>query len=99
MTIDELRAVTSADELPGEHLKALWHQQQGHWDTAHGIVQKLDDEHAEWIHALLHREEGDYGNAKYWYARCGHPWPGEIPYDAEVSTILAELPAQHEGSG
>jgi hypothetical protein len=92
MTIDELREIGSANVLHDDHLRALWHQQHGNWDTAHGIVQKMDDEHAEWIHALLHREEGDLGNARYWYARCGRPYPGEIPYEAEVSAILAELP-------
>jgi hypothetical protein len=34
---------------------------------------------------------GDLGNAKYWYARCGRPYPGQIPFDAEVSAILAQL--------
>ncbi len=92
MTLEELRESDSPDALPSDHLKALWHQQSGNWDTAHGIVQNMDDEHAEWIHALLHREEGDLGNARYWYARCSRPLPGKISYEAEVSAILAELP-------
>lgn len=92
MTLKELRHHDSPDNLSGDHLKALWYQQNSDWDTAHRIVQNMDDEHAEWIHALLHREEGDLANAKYWYSRCGRPYPGVIPYDEEVSAILAELP-------
>ena len=92
MTLEELREVGSLDTLPSDHLKALWHQENGNWDTAHRIVQNLDDGHAEWIHALLHRAEGDLGNARYWYARCGRPYPGELSCEAEVSAILAELP-------
>lgn len=96
MTLEELREFGSPDALSNDHLKALWHQQAGNWDTAHRIVQAMDDKNAEWIHALLHREEGDLGNAKYWYARCERPYPGEIPYEAEVSAILAQLPDQSQ---
>jgi hypothetical protein len=92
MNLEELRNLAGPDALSGDHLRALWHQQNDGWDTAHQIVQNMDDEHAEWIHALLHREEGDLGNAKYWYSRCGRPYPGNIPYEAEVSAILAALP-------
>jgi hypothetical protein len=92
MNLEELRNLVSPDALSSDHLRALWHQQNGGWDTAHQIVQNMDDERAEWIHALLHRQEGDLGNAKYWYSRCGRPYPGDISYDSEVSTILAALP-------
>lgn len=92
MTLEQLREHDSPDALSGDHLKALWHQQQGHWDTAHEIVQNMGDEHAQWIHALLHREEGDLGNAKYWYSRCGRAYPGEISFSEEAAAILAELP-------
>ena len=92
MTLEELRDCGSADALSSDHFKALWYQQNGKWNLAHRIVQNMDDEYAEWIHALLHREEGDVGNAKYWYSRCGRPFPGAIPYENEVSAILAELP-------
>ena len=44
----------------------------GQWDAAHGIVQKYEsDETAAWIHAVLHKIEGDSGNSRYWYRRAG----------------------------
>ena len=50
------------------------------WDDAHKIVQKHeDDDVACWIHAILHKIEGDADNAKYWYRRSGRPWSAEDP--------------------
>lgn len=92
MTVEELRFLAQPDLLDGDHRKALWYDLHGDWDRAHRIVQNISDEFAEWIHACLHREEGDIGNAKYWYARCGRPYPGEIAIDQEIATILANLP-------
>lgn len=92
MTIRELMQANSPTHLKSDHLKALWYDLHGDWDTAHRIVQNLYDAHAEWIHAYLHRKEGDLGNAKYWYRRSGRPFPGSMAFDEEVSIILAELP-------
>lgn len=54
-------------------LRALWHGLRGDWKTAHEIVQAEDDRDSAWVHAWLHRVEGDLGNAGYWYARAGKP--------------------------
>lgn len=54
-------------------LKALDLDEQGDWAGAHRIVQAIEDPHAYWIHAYLHRVEGDLGNAAYWYHRAGQP--------------------------
>ncbi len=43
----------------------------GDWDGAHRIVQDLADPSACWIHAILHKIEGDAWNSRYWYARSG----------------------------
>lgn len=56
-------------------LQALQLDKAGDWDAAHRIVQRLDSVAACWIHAYLHREEGDLGNARYWYNRAGKPFP------------------------
>ena len=57
----------------GAPLAALWHLAKGDWDRAHKIVQDDEGAAAAWVHAHLHRVEGDEGNAGYWYARAGKP--------------------------
>lgn len=54
-------------------LQGLWIDRQGNWDQAHQIVQDANDQESAWVHAYLHREEGDIGNARYWYRRAGKP--------------------------
>ena len=56
-------------------LRALWLSKAGRWDEAHEACQLIADPIGAWIHAHLHREEGDYGNAAYWYHRAGKPVP------------------------
>ena len=54
-----------------EILKALWWERKGEWSLAHNIVQDMQGEDAAWVHAYLHRKEGDIGNASYWYSVAG----------------------------
>lgn len=68
MTIAEFRAM-KADQLDGL-LLALWWETQGDWNRAHEITQDIDGRDAAWVHAYLHRKEGDLGNAAYWYAQA-----------------------------
>ena len=91
MNILTLKQISSASELVSEHLRALWHDQHGDWDTAHRIVQQLSDIHAMWIHAYLHRKEPDLSNARYWYRNAGKPFPEGQSYAEEVAVILADL--------
>ncbi len=56
-----------------KYLEALAAERDGDWEQAHHIVQDIDTPEAAWIHAFLHRVEGDTGNAAYWYARAGKP--------------------------
>jgi hypothetical protein len=51
-------------------LAALWWAGKGNWDLAHNIVQDEATADAAWVHAYLHRVEGDLGNAGYWYRRA-----------------------------
>lgn len=73
MTADDLRALAAAptDVLP--EVLALWHDAHGDWDQAHLLVQDLATRDAAWVHAYLHRKEGDASNARYWYGRAGQP--------------------------
>ncbi len=69
--------LTLEDDTPPDYLartiQALWHDARGQWDRAHQIVQPIGSEEASWVHAYLHRKEGDYGNASYWYNRAARP--------------------------
>jgi hypothetical protein len=56
-------------------LKALELDKQENWDGAHEIVQTSNSPEACWIHAYLHRKEGDLGNASYWYNRANRQMP------------------------
>jgi hypothetical protein len=54
-------------------LRAIWHGLRGDWDAAHELAQAQDDAEGAWVHAWLHRIEGDLGNADYWYRRARRP--------------------------
>ena len=73
---DFLRDLQDGDKPPArmpEHLKALWWAQKGDWDTAHDLAQDAGSQAGDWVHAYLHRVEGDLGNAAYWYRRANKP--------------------------
>jgi hypothetical protein len=54
-------------------LQALWFDHRGDWDRAHALAQEAGGRDGAWVHAYLHRKEGDEMNAGYWYARAGRP--------------------------
>jgi hypothetical protein len=54
-------------------LAGLWWAAKGDWDQAHKTVQDDDSRDAAWVHAYLHRVEGDLPNARYWYGAAGRP--------------------------
>ena len=69
---------------------ALWHAAHDDWDRAHEAAQSGTDQAADWVHAYLHRVEGDLDNARYWYARAGKPaYHG--PLEAEWDAIATQL--------
>jgi hypothetical protein len=71
-------------------LLALWHDAKGDWESAHQIAQAIDDESGSWIHAYLHRKEGDASNAAYWYRRAGKP-VCRTSLDAEWEEITSAM--------
>ncbi len=54
-------------------LQALWFEAKGDWNQAHDLAQKDGGASGDWVHAYLHRKEGDVANARYWYARARKP--------------------------
>jgi hypothetical protein len=75
VTLDDFRATLAAADPPevAPALLALWHDARGDWDAAHRVAQDVDDANGAWVHAYLHRKEGDAGNAAYWYRRARRP--------------------------
>ena len=71
-------------------LAALWHDKKGDWHTAHELAQDVNTTDGSWIHAYLHRKEGDNGNASYWYHRAGRTMPTHS-LDTEWENIVREL--------
>jgi hypothetical protein len=67
-----LSGATPAPDLAAP-LAALWWAAKGNWDKAHKIAQDVETTDAAWVHAYLHRVEGDLGNAGYWYRQAGQP--------------------------
>ncbi len=77
------------DGLPAP-LQALWWAAKGDWDRAHKIVQDEDTKEAAWVHAYLHRVEGDLPNARYWYHQATRE-PANGPLADEWSAIAGAL--------
>jgi hypothetical protein len=92
MTLAEFNATLDKDTPPplSPALVALWHDAKGDWARAHEVAQDVEDPTGAWVHAYLHRKEGDEGNAAYWYRRAGKPVEGG-PLDAEWARIVTAL--------
>lgn len=69
--LHECSAARAANLPPLLH--ALWHDAHGDWERAHSISQDIESPDAAWVHAYLHRKEGDLSNSGYWYGRAGRP--------------------------
>lgn len=67
-------------------LRALLEDEQGYWENAHQLIQDLDTQDATWVHAYLHRKEGDLTNADYWYRRAGRKRP-DLSWQEERSSL------------
>jgi hypothetical protein len=85
--------MSETSALGARLLDAVARALAGDWQAAHLIVQDPSetDGTAAWIHAVVHRMEGDVGNARYWYARCGRSLRPDVTTEAELREIEAVL--------
>ena len=95
LPLQSFLALIRSDDPPplSAPLQALWRDAKDDWDGAHKCVDTREDKDSCWVHAYLHRKEGDLWNARYWYARAGRP-PCEGPLDEEWREIAAALVAE-----
>jgi hypothetical protein len=96
MTLDDFRKSLSATEPPAGLSHAavgLWWDAKGDWKRAHESAQQDEGQEGSWVHAYLHRKEGDQDNAAYWYDRAGKPVCRE-PVEAEWLIIARSLITQ-----
>jgi hypothetical protein len=92
MSIDDFRQLAGGEPPPGLSgaLLALLQDARGEWNAAHESAQGEGTPEGAWVHAYLHRKEGDQGNAAYWYRRAGRPFP-KCGLEAEWDMIAFEL--------
>jgi hypothetical protein len=93
MTLQEFRDSLAHDEPPRQlnpALAALWWDAKGNWKQAHETAGQDEGPAAAWVHAYLHRKEGDLSNAGYWYRRADKA-PSAEPLEHEWQEIVASL--------
>lgn len=71
-------------------LKALWFDAKGDWQSSHDIAEVMHSNMGSWIHAYLHRKEGDEWNAGYWYRQAGKPFC-KLSLDDELKDLVMSL--------
>ncbi len=90
-TLTEFKTSLKLEQHPNGlsvQLKSLWYDGKGDWDKAHAQVDQLSDQASAWVHAYLHRKEGDIWNADYWYKRAGQTCP-DISLAEEWEQLVA----------
>ncbi len=93
MNLDDFIKSTDEGENPPDgmsaSLRAMWLARANKWDQAHDLCQEIEGVDGAWIHAYLHRIEGDLGNAAYWYSVAGKKVPAKgLPIDREWTAIV-----------
>ncbi len=93
MNLSSFKESISGSEPPQNssvYLPSLWYDAKGDWEKAHILIQDVEDKNAAWIHAYLHRKEGDNSNADYWYRRAGKKRPS-VSLTEEWDEIVTAL--------
>lgn len=90
-TVEAFKSTQSAPSDLGPALEALWWLGQGNWDQAHKCVQAHEGvADCDWVHAHLHRQEGDLSNAGYWYRHAGKTMP-DVTLEEEWTQITSAM--------
>lgn len=95
MKFSQFKRSTAQHEPPqglAPAIEALWWDAKGDWTKAHDCAQAQENKQGAWVHAYLHRKEGDLANAGYWYRQAGKPaatGPFEIEWEAIVRALIA----------
>lgn len=101
MTPAEFQNSLSSGEPPqglSAPLAALWWDAKDDWQRAHGLVDELSTVDGMAVHAYLHRKEGSFSNADYWYSRAGRTfYRSSLPdeYQALLEALLGQKPGAH----
>ncbi len=90
MTFIELKLLTDCPKNLSPLLQAMWYDHQGNWAASHNIAQEINSREGSWVHAYLHRKEGDQSNAMYWYHLAGKNIPS-ITQEKEWEEIVKAL--------
>ena len=93
MNLASFRQSINDNKLPAGlsvYLNSMWYDGAENWNKAHHLVDSLNDSTACWVHAYLHRKEGDLWNADYWYSRAGKKRP-DVSLQEEWETIVKAL--------
>jgi hypothetical protein len=93
MNLQEFRE-SLTDHMPVNGLSyalaGLWWDAKGDWQKAHESAQQDEGPASAWVHAYLHRKEGDFSNAAYWYRRAGRS-PSQSSLEEEWLEIARSL--------
>jgi hypothetical protein len=99
MTLQDFKNTLQHSSPPIEislPLKALWFDAHGNWDKAHELAQEEDTQAGSWIHAYLHRKEGDRSNAQYWYNQANRKMPSYSLEHEWEEIVIALLTSLHQ---
>lgn len=95
-TLAEFKASLTAAQPASDlsvQLKSLWYDGKGDWSQAHALIDQLNGQPSAWVHAYLHRKEGDIWNADYWYNRAQQTRPN-VSLDEEWEQLVLHFLAQ-----
>lgn len=90
---DFKKSIQTLEKCPASlplSLQGLWYDKKYGWDEAHELIGDASDKDTAWVHAYLHRREGDLNNARYWYNRSNQP-ESKLSLDEEWNQIASQL--------